>query len=208
MSATFSTSDRYAARIEILEGEVLELPADARDSEPVRERRVDLVRLLRDALLLVFRQELERAHVVKPVGELDEDDAQVLRHRDEHLAEVLGLLLLGALEVELGDLRDRIHEVRDLGAEALLDLLVRHVAVLRHVVQEARGDRDGVEIEVGEALGDLDAVRDERVAGLARLRAVAVERELEGALEERGVAAGPLQRLEILPQGRRIGRVH
>jgi hypothetical protein len=53
--------------------------------EPVRERRVDLERLLRLLHLLLLAQVLDRAHVVQPVGELDQDDADVLRHRHDHL---------------------------------------------------------------------------------------------------------------------------
>ena len=48
-------------RLEIAQAEVLELPLDARDAEAVRERRVDLNRLARDALLLVLAHVLERA---------------------------------------------------------------------------------------------------------------------------------------------------
>jgi hypothetical protein len=37
----------------------------------------------------------DRAHVVQPVGELDQDHAQILGHGHEQLAEVLGLLGFG-----------------------------------------------------------------------------------------------------------------
>ena len=43
-------------------------------------------------------QVLQRAHVVQAVGELDQDDADVVDHGQEHLAEVLGLALLGGGE--------------------------------------------------------------------------------------------------------------
>ena len=64
--------------------------------EPLRQRRVDLHRLAGDALLLLDRQGVQRAHVVEPVGELDEDDPDVLGHRQQHLSDVLGLLLFVA----------------------------------------------------------------------------------------------------------------
>ena len=80
--------------LEHLEGQVLELPLDLPDAQALGERRVDLGGLARDAQLLVDGQRAQRAHVVQPVGELDEDDADVLRHGQEHLADVLGLLLL------------------------------------------------------------------------------------------------------------------
>ena len=87
--------------LERLEGEVLELPLHLPDPEPLGQRRVDLHRLAGDALLLLGRQAVQRAHVVEPVGQLDEDDPDVLGHRQEHLPDVLGLLLLVAVGAEL-----------------------------------------------------------------------------------------------------------
>jgi len=50
---------------------------------------------------------------VKPVGELDQDDAHVARHGEQHLAEVLGLRVLGALELDAVELGDAVHELGD-----------------------------------------------------------------------------------------------
>ena len=83
--------------LEVFEREILELPLDLPDPEAVREGRVDLHRLLRDAPLLVRRERRECAHVVEPVAELDDDDAQVVGHREEHLADVLGLMRVARL---------------------------------------------------------------------------------------------------------------
>ena len=105
------------ARVEDLEREVLELPLDRVDAEPVRERRVDLERLLRLLHLLLLAEVLDRPHVVEAVGELDQDDAHVLGHRDDHLAVVLGLRLLAAREADARQLGDALDEVRDLRAE-------------------------------------------------------------------------------------------
>ena len=53
-------------------------------------------RAMRDPPLL--GEELEGAHVVEAVGELHQDDADVVHHGQEHLAVVLGLPLLGGGE--------------------------------------------------------------------------------------------------------------
>ena len=100
-----------------LEREVLELPLDLVDAEPVRERRVDLERLAGLLDLLLAPEVLERAHVVQAVGELDQDDPHVVGHRDDHLPVVLGLRVLAALELDPRQLGDAFDEVRDLVAE-------------------------------------------------------------------------------------------
>src|SRR5438067_1081502 len=67
--------------LEVFEREVLELPLDLPDAQAMRQRRVDVHGLSRDALLLLGRERRERAHVVKAVAELDDHDPQVVRHR-------------------------------------------------------------------------------------------------------------------------------
>ena len=103
-----------------LEGEILELPLERVDAEPVRERRVDLERLLRLLDLLLLAEVLDRAHVVQPVRELDQDHADVLGHRDDHLAVVLGLRLLARLELDPRQLGDALDELRHLVSELRL----------------------------------------------------------------------------------------
>src|SRR4051812_24158554 len=99
------------ARVKRLEGEVLELPLERVDAEAVRERRVHLERLLRFLHLLLLAEVLDLAQVVQPVGELDQDHADVLGHRDDQLAVVLGLRLLAALELHARQLGDALHEL-------------------------------------------------------------------------------------------------
>ena len=171
-------------RLEIAQAEVLELPLDARDAEAVRERRVDLDRLARDALLLVLAHVLERAHVVQAVGQLDHDDADVLCHREEHLAVALELCLLLRLVLQAAEFRHAVDEHRDLVAEHLLHLLVRVDRVLDDIVQERRADGRIVEVQLREDLGDVQRVDDVGLPRHARLPFMGLPREFIGAPDE------------------------
>ncbi len=111
------------AGVQRREREILELPLERVDAQAVRDRRVDLERLLRLLDLLLLGQRADRAHVVQPVGQLDQDDAHVARHRDDHLAVVLRLGLIARGEGDPGQLGDAVDEVRNVLAEALVDLL-------------------------------------------------------------------------------------
>ena len=122
-----------------------------------------------DALLLVRSKVLERAHVVEAVGKLDDDDANVSDHGEQHLANVLGLMVLTVGELDFVELRDAFDDVGDLFAEAATDLLGRNVRIFNCVVQQARGDRGGVHLQVGENLGDFEGMDDVRLAGGAQL---------------------------------------
>ncbi len=162
------------------EGQVLELPLDRVHAQAVRERRVDLEGLARLALLLVARHVAQGPHVVQPVGQLDDEHPDVARHRDDHLADRLGLGRGAVLDlVQLGD---AVHQRRDVLAEIAPELGERVGGVLDGVVQQGGADRLGVHAELGQDRGDGQRVRDVGVARLALLVLVPVGRDLVGPL--------------------------
>ena len=102
------------------EGEVLQLPLERVHAEPVGQRGVDVEGLAGLALLRLGLEVAQRAHVVEPVGELDDEHPDVARHRDDHLADGLGLRRVAVLHlVELGHAVD---QHRHLVAEVLAQL--------------------------------------------------------------------------------------
>ena len=187
-------------RVQRLEREVLELPLERVDAEAVRERRVDLERLARLLHLLLLAEVLDRAQVVQPVGELDQDHPHVLGHRHDQLPVVLGLGVLAALELDPRQLGDALDELGDLVAELVLDRLQVGVRVLDDVVEERGGDRLLVEVQLGEDLRDAERVVDELLAGAALLALVRHRRERERARDQIAVELGlvPLDRFDQL----------
>ena len=167
-----------------LEGEILELPLQLVDAEPVRERRVDLERLARLLHLLLAPEVLERAHVVEPVCELDQDDPYVMGHRHDHLPVVLGLRMLPALELDPRQLRDALDERRDLVAELGAHLVDADLGVLDDVVEERGRDRLVVEPQLRADLGRAERVVDEGLARAALLARMRARREIEGPRDQ------------------------
>ena len=72
---------------------------------------------------------------MQPIAELDQHHANVLRHGEEHLANVLGMLLLSTHCRELAQLGDAINQDANLIAEALCDLGSGHRRVLGNVME-------------------------------------------------------------------------
>jgi hypothetical protein len=171
-------------RLEELEREIFELRFDAGHAEAVRQGRVDLTRLQRDRLAPVLGEVLQRPHVVEAVGQFHHDDPRIAGNREQELAVVLGLFLLGRSKRETGDLRQSVDDVADLLAELLPDLAEGDLGIFRHVVQQGCGDRHRVELLGDEDLGDLDRVGDEGLAGHALLTAVRGVAQLEGSLDQ------------------------
>ena len=190
-------------RLEVAEGQVLELPLDLPDAEPVGQGRVDVQGLARDLPPLNLGQWVERAHVVEPVGQLDEDDPKVLRHRHHHLADVFGLLLLVRAQRDPAQLGHPVHQPGDLRPELFLDRLLGQRGVLDGVVEEGRGQGRGVQLEVGQDRGDLERVVDVVLAGQPALAVVGRRSPLE-RLPDHQLA----RRVEVVGDPEELGNRH
>ncbi len=151
------------------------------DSEPVREWRVDLQGLAGLGDPLVLGERPQGAHVVEAVGELDQDHPHVGGDRDHHLAVVLRLALVAALEGDPGQLRHPVDELGDLLAELGVDLLQARAGVLDRVVKQRRAQGFGVEPHPGADLRHAHGMGDELVTRLPHLVGVALAGEGEGA---------------------------
>ena len=175
--------------IEILEGKILELRLDGAHTEAVSKRSVNIKRFPRYPLPLFKRAVAERAHIVEAVGKLYDDDSNVVRHREIHLAKVLSLTILLRLEIGyvagLSQLCDAVDHAADILSEELVELLDRYtVAVLHNVVQEARGDGVGVHIHFAEGYRNGFGVSVIRFAGFPLLPFVRGLGKFRGALNE------------------------
>ena len=175
-------------RVQGGEREVLQLPLDGVHAEPVGQRGVDVEGLAGGALLAAERHVPQRAHVVQPVGELDDEHPDVARHRDDHLAD--GLRLRGVAVLDLVELGDAVDHLRHLLAELLAAPFEGVGRVLDGVVQQ-RGDERGLgHADAGEDRGDGERVGDVPVAALAHLGAVHGLGGEVGPLEQRQVGLG------------------
>ena len=178
-------------RLEDGERKVLELGLHGLDAQSVCERRIDLEGLASLALRALARDEAPCARIVQPIGQLDDQHADVLRHRDDHLAHRLGL---GGLTVlQLVELRDAVDEHGDLVAEVGAALIEGVVGVLDRVVQECGCDRHRSDAELGQDLRDCDRMRDVRFARLAELALVRTVGDEVGALDQTDVGLGVLR---------------
>ena len=90
--------------LELAERERLHLGHHLVHADALGERGVDIHRLARDPAALVLRRDvMERAHVVQPVGELDQQHADVVAEREQELAQVLGGALVLRLRLDLAE---------------------------------------------------------------------------------------------------------
>ena len=138
-------------------------------AEPVGDRRVDFHGFARDAFALVDGHGIERAHVVQPVGQLDQDDAHIARHRQQHLAEILCLGILSRFELDLVQFAQAVDQFRDRFAEFFGDIFGGDFGVLDNIVQQRGDDSLRIDVQRGKNAGYRDRMGEVGVAGLAHL---------------------------------------
>ena len=160
-----------ADRVEKFQRQVFQLLLHALHSEAVGERGVDLHRIMRGGAALFILTGGERPHIVEPVAKLDEDDADVLRHGEEHLSQVFDMRLFLVLERDLDQLCQAVDQLRHVVAEFFFDGFERDLgtAILDRIVQQGGADRVGVERETGRDLGNGHGVADIFLAAVAIL---------------------------------------
>ena len=93
------------------EGQIIQLNLDLRDTQPIRDRRIDLHGLPRLLLLFLRLPVLAGAHIVETVRQFDDDHPDILRHGEKHLSQILRLNLhLVLVPVQLGQLGNAVHQ--------------------------------------------------------------------------------------------------
>ena len=177
--------------VDVAQGEILQLLLDGVHAQAVGQRRVDLKGLPGDGYLPLRLLPLHGAHVVQPVGQLDEHHADVLAHGQDHLAQGFGLRLLLVGEVQLVQLRHAVHQLSDLVAELLADHIQRDaLAVLHRVVQQACGDGGRIDHQFRQDAGHKAGMNKIGLPALALLPGMGLLGKLVGLLHQLVAVAG------------------
>ena len=106
---------------------------------------------------------------MQTVGDLDQNDADVLAHGKEHLAQVLHLLVFLGGILDTSQLTDALHQIGDGRRKQLRHVLMGRLCVLDDVMQQRRDDGLGVQLLVRHDLSDRQGVDDIGLTAFALL---------------------------------------
>ena len=157
-------------RLRIFQSQVIQFDLDRRNTETLGDRRVDIHRLPGFFLLFFAAHVLERAHVVEPVGQFDDNDTDIPGHSQKHFPEVLRLyfdFIRGIFD--LGQLGNAVHKKRDFLAEFPFDILEGHIRIFDHIVEDRRGDRLFIHFQLCENDRHLNRMADVGLPGFPEL---------------------------------------
>ena len=155
--------------MQVTEAAVLQFPLDPRDTQPVRQRSIYFNGLPGLLLLFFLGHVFQRVYVVLAVRKLYQYDADVLCHGEEHLSQVLRLLLLFCGIRDFIKLGNAVHKRGNRITELFLYLFKGAIGVFYRIVQKAGNNRSTVHLQIGKDMRDLDRMRDVWFAGLPEL---------------------------------------
>jgi hypothetical protein len=169
-----------APGLEVLERQVLQLTVGLVQTQAVRNRRVDFKSLGRDAVPFGTGYVGQRAHIVRTVGQFDQDDANIARHGQQHLAEGLGLVLFAGVELQLVELGQAIDQFRYRRPEAFNQFDFGNAAVFQRIMQERCHEGLRIKLPLGALCRDRNGVRDVGLTVVAQLAQVRFIRKTVG----------------------------
>ena len=186
------------------EGQVLQLTVGLVQAQAVGNRGVDLQGFRGNASPFAARHVRQRSHVVRAVGQFDEDDTHIARHGQEHLAEGFGLVFLACVEFQLVELGEAIDQFRHGCTKALDQIHLGDATVFHGVVQQGGHQGLGIEFPGGTLRSHGDGMGDVRLAVLAQLAQVGLVSEAVGLAHL--LDAGVVQVVQAVRERSKAGR--
>ena len=175
--------DAVTHRVIGLEAQVLQLGAEGLHAQAFGDGGVDCQGFAGNPPLLFGAHDAQGAHVVQTVGQLDEDDADILHHGQDHLAEVFRLGLGLAAKFDLGEFADPIHQLGDFFAELVDQLFLGGGGVLNDIMQEGGNEGAAVHAQLAKDASHRQGVIDVGFAGEPGLALVGLGAEKIGPVD-------------------------
>ena len=146
--------------IQIAKGHIFQFPLDGGNPQTVGQGSIDFHSFPGNPLLLVLAQVLESPHIVKPVGQFNQDDPHVLGHGNQHFPVVFSQLLLVGLVLHLTQLGDPVNNHPNVLTKLSLQLIQSDVRILDHIMQKATGHCHRIQFETRQNTRHLNRVND------------------------------------------------
>ena len=151
-------------RLQNPERPVLQLGLEVLDAEAMGDRSIDRQRLVGQGPAGVLRHLAGIAHVMQPVRQQDQNDAQVACTGQNHLAHMFGARGLSAVERGPAQPRQFFHQPCRLLAHCRMQCARLGKLLLQNVVQQPRHDAACVEAEVRQDAAYLQGMLQGRLS--------------------------------------------
>ena len=132
----------------MLNSKVLELLLYGSDTESVSNRRINFECFARFIELFKLGLGVDSSHIMKSVAKLDDNNANILRHRNKHFSDVFSLELFLRNVIDFSELCNSVNKHCYRFAEIALYVIYRKVGILDRIVKQSSCDRFRVHTEL------------------------------------------------------------
>ena len=106
-------------------------------SQPISDGGIDIKSFSGDASALVWSKHIQRAHIVKTVGDFNQDYAQILRHGHRHFLKILCLCFGATTKSYLVEFAYTVNQISNRIAKLRLNCCLGNAGVFDYVVQHS-----------------------------------------------------------------------
>ncbi len=170
-----------AHRIERFEAQILKLHAHFIHAEAHGNGCVYIESLAGNALYFFAVQHAQCAHVVQAIGELDQNDTDILCHSQGHFLKVFRLSQLYRVKLDMSEFADAIHKFCDFLAKLRPDIIFADAGVLYDIVQKRRHEALRVHVHTGKNAGNSKRMCNVGLSASSGLAVVGLFRVIVGA---------------------------
>lgn len=151
------------SRMQVAEAVILQLPFQLPDTQPVRQRRIDVGTLFRRQYAFIFWRIFYFTQMRDTFGQLNNHAAEIINHRQQHAANVIdlfrrdGIRMRGFQLADGGHITHAVDQVDHRGADAFTQHLFAHHFGIGQREQQRRAQRVDIHTQHGENFYHLNA---------------------------------------------------
>ena len=135
--------------VKIAETQIFEFLGPHTHPQSISNWRKNIKCLGSDPLAFICFERPQRTHIVDTVSELDQNNPNVLGHRQQHLAEIFCFGMFARFKLDLVDLADTVNQLRHILAKASREFTLRGGRVFDDIMQQRRHDAPTIQSYVG-----------------------------------------------------------
>ena len=145
-------------RFHITERQVFQFPFNIENTQAMRQGRINFQRFLGNTLLFFAAHKLERAHIMQPVRQLDNNDTHILGHGQEHFTHTVDLLVFLRPVIKPVQLGNAVDEKGHFFTEEPLHIFKSIRRIFNDIVHQRRRYSRCVDFHVRQDLGHCQRV--------------------------------------------------
>ena len=123
-------------RFKVTERQIFQFPLDVEYAQAMRQRGKYFQSFLGNPLLFVASHVAERPHIMKPVCQFYDDDADIFCHSQEHFTHAVELLVFFCTIIKPAQFRYAIDQKCDFLAELSFDIIQRQSRVFHYIMKK------------------------------------------------------------------------